>query len=84
MLTEAAQREVQSMNSPGLRTGAAVYLHAPEASELLSCGEVGAAHRLPQLVRVRHVVVDVIHNRHQTCRHTHTHTHTHTHSNRQD
>lgn len=44
------------------------YLHAPEASELLRCGEVRAAHALPQLVRVAHVVVDVIRDVHETWR----------------
>lgn len=37
-----------------------VYLHTPEASELSCCGVVGAAHALPQLVRVGYVVVNVI------------------------
>lgn len=46
----------------------AVYLHAPEASELLCCGEVRAAHALPQPVRVAHVVVDAIRDVHETWR----------------
>lgn len=37
-----------------------VYLHTPEASELSCCGVVGAAHALPQLVRVAYIVVNVI------------------------
>lgn len=42
------------------------YLHTPEASELCSCGVVGAAHALPQLVRVGYIVVNVIRDIHKT------------------
>jgi len=45
-----------------------VYLHTPEASELVCCGIVGAAHALPQLVWVGYVVVDVIRDIHETWR----------------
>lgn len=44
----------------------AVYLHTPEASELLCCGVVGAAHALPKLVRVGYIVVNVICDIHKT------------------
>ena len=42
------------------------YLHTPEVSELFCCGEVGAAHALPQLVRVGYIVVHVIFDIHKT------------------
>ena len=47
-----------------------VYLNPPEPSELFCCGIVGAAHALPQLVRVGHVVVHVICDIHKTWIHT--------------
>lgn len=42
------------------------YLYTPQASELLCCGVVRAAHALPQLVRVGYIIVHIICDIHET------------------